>query len=66
MYEKLIKDIKKTLYKTLGRTNFMFSQSEAVLIDIERHLNNRPLTYVENNENSRILTTNVVRECLRF
>ena len=60
MYEGLIRDIKKTLYKTLGRTNLMFSQLEAVVIDIERHLNNRPLTYVESDGDNRILTLNVV------
>ena len=47
MYERLIKDIKKTLYKTLGKTLLKPEQLEAVIMDIERHLNNRPLTYVE-------------------
>ena len=47
MYERLIREIKKTLYKTLGKTHLSFVQLEAVVMDIERHLNNRPLTYVE-------------------
>ena len=46
-YERLIKEIKKTLYKTLGKTHLSFEQFENVLMDVERHLNNRPLTYVE-------------------
>ena len=41
MYERLIKDVKKTLYKTLGKTSLTFEQLEAVVIDIEKHLNNR-------------------------
>ena len=46
MYERLIKDVKKTLYKTLGKTSLTFEQLEAVFIDIEKHLNNRPRTYL--------------------
>ena len=30
MYERLLKDVKKTLYKTLGRTHLTFEQLEAV------------------------------------
>ena len=53
MYERLIKDIKKTLHKTLGAT--------AVVIDIEKHMNNRPLTYVESGEwEPQVLTPNVI------
>jgi len=47
MYERLIKDVKKTLHKTLGRTNLSFEHLEAVIIDIEKNLNNRPLTYLD-------------------
>ena len=35
MYERLIKDVKKTLQKTLGRTQITFEQLEAVVIDRE-------------------------------
>ena len=34
-------------YKTLGKAHLSFAQFEAVVMDIERHLNNRTLTYVE-------------------
>ena len=50
IYERLIKDVKKTLYKTLGKTKLTctLEQLEAVVMDIEKHMNNnRPLTYVE-------------------
>ena len=36
MYERLIKDVKKTLHKTLGRTHLTFEQLEAVVIDVKR------------------------------
>lgn len=42
MYEWVIKDVKKTLYKTLRRTTLSFEQLETVIVDIERQLNNRP------------------------
>ena len=47
MYERVIKDLKKTIHKTLGKTTLNFENLETVILDIERHLNNRPLTYVE-------------------
>ena len=47
IYERLLKDIKKTLYKVLGMANLTYDQLESVVIDIEKHVNNRPLTYVE-------------------
>ena len=61
MYERLIREIKKTLYKTLGKTHLSFVQLEAVVIDIERHLNNRPLTYVESDGgDEEVLTPNSI------
>ena len=61
MYERLIRDIKKALYKTLGKSTLVFSQLEVVVMDIERQLNNRPLTYVESDGgDGRVLTPNVV------
>ena len=60
-YERLIKEIKKTLYKTLGKTHLSFEQFENVLMDVERHLNNRPLTYVEDElGEGTVLTWNII------
>ncbi|CAB4014977.1 Pro-Pol poly [Paramuricea clavata] len=59
MYERLLKDVKKTLYKTLGKTNIAFEQLEAVIVGIERHLNNRPLIYVGSDE-EQVLTSNMI------
>ena len=59
-YERLIKEIKKTLYKTLGKSHLSFEGMEQVVMDIERNLNNRPLTYVESETESGVLTPNVI------
>ena len=59
MYERLIKDVKKTLHKTLGRTHLTFEQLEAVVIDVEKNLNNRPLTYLDSDGGEeQVLTPN--------
>ena len=61
MYERLLKDVKKTLYKTLGKSNMTFEQLEGVIVDIERLLNNRPLTYVGTGEgDEQVLTPNTI------
>ena len=46
IYERLIKEIKKTIYKTLGRSHLSYEALELLIMDIERNLNNRLLTYV--------------------
>ena len=61
MYERLIKDIKKTLYKTLGKTHLTFEQLKVVIRDTERHLTNRPLTFVESEGgDEKVLTPNMI------
>ncbi|XP_028390705.1 uncharacterized protein LOC114515614 [Dendronephthya gigantea] len=61
MYERLLKDIKKTLYKVLGRSTLSFDQLEAIVIDVEKNVNNRPLTYVESEqEEEQVLTPNTI------
>jgi hypothetical protein len=61
MYERIIKEAKKTLYKTLGKTHIVVKQLSAVVMDIERHLNNRPLTYIESDGwEPQVLTPNTI------
>ena len=56
MYERLNKDVKKTLQKTLGRTHLTFEQLEAV----RKNLNNRPLTYFDSDGGEdQVLTPNI-------
>ena len=45
--------MKRTLYKTTGRTHLEYLQVEAVVMDIERHLKNHPLTYMESHRIKR-------------
>ena len=45
--------MKRTLYKTTERTHLEYAQVEAVVMDIEWHLNNRPLTYMESHRIKR-------------
>ena len=63
IYERLIKDVKKTLHKTLGRTTLRFEQLETVIIDVEKHLNNRPLTYLESDGGEEQVLTRKVLIC---
>ena len=61
MYERLLRDIKKTLYKILGRASLDFDHLRTIVIDIEKHLNNRPLTYVESEAGEEeVLTPNIL------
>ena len=49
------------MYKTLGKTHLTFEQLEVVIMDIERHLSNQPLTYVESDGgNEKVLTPNMI------
>lgn len=58
---RLLLDVKKTLCKTLVKTHLTFEQLEVVVMDIERHMNNRPLTYVESGGGEdQVLTPNLV------
>ena len=61
LYERLIKEVKRTLYTTMGRTHLEYAQVEAVVMDIERHLNNRALTYMESEAGEeQVLTPNAI------
>ena len=61
IYERIINDIKNTLHKTLGRSHLSFEQLESIIIDIEPHLNNRPLTYIETEVGEgKVLTPNSI------
>ena len=53
--------MKKTVHKTLGRTHLTFEQLEAVVIDVEKNLNNRPLTYLDSDGGEeQVLTPNIL------
>ena len=45
----------------MGRTHLEYAQAEAVVMDIERHLNNRPLTCMESQTGEEdVLTPNAI------
>ena len=46
------------LYKSLGNAQVTISELEEIVLDIEINLNNRPLTYVDNDTELPILTSN--------
>ena len=61
MYERLLKDLKRAMYKTVGKSLLSFEHFETIVMDIERHMNHRPLTYVEgDNEGSQVLTPSII------
>ena len=58
---RVIKDVKKTLYKTLRRTTLSLEQLETVIVNIERQMNNRSLTYLKSDGGEeQVLTPNVL------
>ena len=50
----------RRLHKTLGRSRLSYEAMESVMMDIERNLNNHPLTYVEAEGEEEVLTPNVI------
>ena len=50
-WERLVRSIKNCLKKTIGRSSLTFEELRTLLIEIEAVLNNRPLTYIYDDEN---------------
>ena len=46
-FERLIGLIKASLYRIIEKAQLPWAELEEVLLDIEKILNNRPLTYIE-------------------
>ena len=59
-FERMVGLVKQSLYKTLGRACLSWSELEEVILDIELALNNRPLSYVEDDVQLPILTPNMM------
>ncbi|XP_028413531.1 uncharacterized protein LOC114536368 [Dendronephthya gigantea] len=57
-FERMIGLVKQALYKTIGKACLQYKELQEVLLDIELVLNNRPLGYVEDDEQMPILTPN--------
>ena len=59
-FERLIGMVKGCLYKTVGNSLLYWSELEEVLLDVETTLNNRPLTYLEEDIQYPVLTPNIM------
>ena len=49
-WERMIGSVKRCLKKVVGRTSLSFEEARTVLVEIEATLNNRPLTYLYDEE----------------
>ncbi|XP_028416426.1 uncharacterized protein LOC114540490 [Dendronephthya gigantea] len=59
-FERLVGIVKQALYKSIGRAVLSFEELEEVLLDVEIAVNNRPLSYVEDDVQLPILTPNLM------
>ena len=55
-FERLVGLVKQALYKSIGGANLTWSELEEVILDSEIALNNRPLSYVEEDIQLPVLT----------
>jgi hypothetical protein len=59
-YERLVGLVKQSLYKVIGASRLKWKELEEVVLDVEISLNNRPLTYVEDDVELSALTSNLM------
>ena len=59
-FERMVSLVKQSLYKVIGKALLSKEELEEVLLDVELCLNNRPLSYVEDDHEMPILTPNVM------
>ena len=55
-FERLVGVVKQAFYKAIGRALLMFDELEEVILDVEVAVNNRPLSYVEDDVELPVLT----------
>jgi len=73
-YERLVRSVKRTLKKSIGRSNVNYDQLGTLLVEIEGIINSRSLTYLSDDQdgisgslcpshliNGRRLTMNILR-----
>ena len=59
-FERMISLVKQALYKVIGRAKLTFIEMQGVLLDIQIALNNRPLSYCEDDIELPTLTPNIL------
>ena len=60
MFERMVSIVKGALYKVVGAAKLSFKEMQEVLLDIQIVLNNRPLTYCEDDVEMPVLTPNML------
>ena len=60
-FERLVGVMKQALYKSIGHGNLRWKELEEVLLDVETTVNNRPLSYVEEDVQMPVLTLNAMQ-----
>ena len=55
-FERMVGLVKTAVRKTIGNANLTFNELKEVLLDVEVALNNRPLSYVEEDVQLPVLT----------
>ena len=52
--ERMVRSVKRCLRKCIGRTSLMFDELNTLLVETEAVINNRPLTYLQDNRDGII------------
>ena len=60
-FERLVGVMKQALYKSIGHGNLRWKKLEEVLLDVETTVNNRPLSYLEEDVQMPVLTPNAMQ-----
>ena len=58
--DRLIGLVKQAFYKVVGRSSLTWDELRDVILDVQICLNNRPLTYVEDDPEMSVLTPNAM------
>ena len=59
-FERLIGVMKSTLAKVIGNAFLSYKELEEVFLDVECHMNNRPLCYVGEDFENQVVTPNIL------
>ena len=59
-FERMVGLVKQALYKTIGNGHLQWRELQEVILDIETTLNNRPLSYCEEDVQLPLLTPNAL------
>ena len=60
MFERMVSIVKGAIYKVIAAAKLTFKELQEVILDIQIVLNNRPLTYCEDDVEMPILTPNML------